>query len=772
MANPSLVDPIPLRPSAGLDQQGSPSLGSHLRALGLFACLALVFYWRTLWTNEFSFLTESEAVRQAYSWWHFISASLKAGHWPLWDPLTLAGHSFIGEMQTGAFYPLNFLMALIPFNKNGQFSPKFYHVLIVISHILCAYLMWVFLRYLKADSLGAIVGSLCFSFGGVLARMEGWPHLLNSGIWLPLILLLVLRSLDQQRAMAQVAYAAWAGIVLGIAALAGGLHVVIMEGIVVTILVSFQAMTRPLTGRFDGRFKNLQAAAVSLGVLTLFAVGTAAIQLLPSAEYGQIALRWVGNDPVPATKKIPYSDLSSGLQPYAFLALLFGYPSSNPAQGEYVNPYMSVLGFAFALIGIWRFWTIPLVRCLTVLSLAAYLYSLGASSLLHGVLYVAVPGLWMAREANRFMYIADFCLAILAAYGATALFRLPAEPRRFLQRILKWIIVAAGVLLVLPVLFQAVAMHPWVSFSLLLMLMSSGLLFYLLKGGSKRWRAASIVILILVDLYAFDWSARNRREEAAKNADAMETLLSTQGAVSFLRSQDGLFRVSIPQQAPPNIGAVFGIQTTSGAGVTMTKDYSQIFRQDDLLNVRYVMLPAAAGEPNPVYEDQSWKLYENRSYLPRAWLVHSTEHYSSPKELALRLESPEFRPRETALLEPGREPQLDSRTSGQESVLVRRYQHDAIELTVKAASRALLVVSETYYPGWQARVNHVPSEIWKVDGGLRGIVVPPGDNSVTLTYAPSSVRLGAILTAIAVIAGIAVAAVTFSTRRTLTNEHL
>jgi hypothetical protein len=734
----------------------------------LFLCLALVFYWRILWTNEFSFLTQSEVVRQAYSWWHFISASLKAGQWPLWDPLTSGGHSFIGEMQTGAFYPLNFLMVLIPFNKNGQFSPKFYHVLIVISHILCAYLMWVFLRYLKADSLGAIVGSLCFSFGGVLARMEGWPHLLNSGIWLPLILLLALRSLEQTRPIARITYAAWAGIVLGVAALAGGLHAVIMEAIVVTVLILFQS----LTGPFGDRSRNLRDAAVSLVVLMLFAVGTAAIQLLPSAEYGQIALRWVGNDSLPATRKIPYSHLGEGLQPHAFLALLFGYPSSDPAQGEYVSPYMGVLGLAFAVIGIWRFWTIPLVRCLTVLSLAAYLYSLGASSLLHGALYVAVPGLWMAREANRFMYIADFCLAILAAYGATALFRLPAEPRRSLQRILKWTIVVAGVLLVLPVLSQAVAMHPWVSFSLLLMLMSGGLLFYLLKSGSKRWRAASIVILLLVDLYAFDWSARNRREEAAKNADAMETLLSTQGAVSFLRSQDGLFRVSIPQQAPPNIGAVFGIQTTSGAGVTMTKDYSQIFGQDDLLNVRYVMLPAAAGEPDPIYQDESWKLYENRGYLPRAWLVHATEHYSSPKELALRLESPEFHPRETVLLEPGREPEIDPRTSGQESVLVRRYQHDAIELAVKAASRALLVVSETYYPGWQAKVSNVPAEIWKVDGGLRGIVVPPGDHSVTLTYAPSSVRVGGILTAIAVLAGIAVAAVTFLTRRTLTNEHL
>jgi uncharacterized membrane protein YfhO len=77
-------------------------------------------------------------------------------------------------------------------------------------------------------------------------------------------------------------------------------------------------------------------------------------------------------------------------------------------------------------------------------------------------------------------------------------------------------------------------------------------------------------------------------------------------------------------------------------------------------------------------------------------------------------------------------------------------------LDVRAASRGLLVLSENYYPGWRAAVNGRPAEIYKVDGALRGVVVPPGSSRVTLDYAPASVYLGGVLT-LATFLGVAAA---------------
>jgi hypothetical protein len=58
---------------------------------------------------------------------------------------------------------------------------------------------------------------------------------------------------------------------------------------------------------------------------------------------------------------------------------------------------------------------------------------------------------------------------------------------------------------------------------------------------------------------------------------------------------------------------------------------------------------------------------------------------------------------------------------------------------VAADRPSLLVLSEMYHQGWRAAVNGTPSLIQRVDGGLRGIVVPRvaevGSNSHTLRSA-------------------------------------
>src|SRR5437667_9247921 len=88
--------------------------------------IMILFYWKILLTRQFSLLTESEGVNQAYSWYHFWIATLRQGVLPLWDPYVFAGRSFAGEMQTAAFYPLDLLRSLVPFHGDGGLSPQLY----------------------------------------------------------------------------------------------------------------------------------------------------------------------------------------------------------------------------------------------------------------------------------------------------------------------------------------------------------------------------------------------------------------------------------------------------------------------------------------------------------------------------------------------------------------------------------------------------------------------------------------------------------------------
>ena len=129
----------------------------------------------------------------------------------------------------------------------------------------------------------------------------------------------------------------------------------------------------------------------------------------------------------------------------------------------------------------------------------------------------------------------------------------------------------------------------------------------------------------------------------------------------------------------------------------------------DLLNVRFIFLkPAAAADPNPVYADANWKVYANPSAYPRAWVEPTSRGMTPP--------------------------------------LVEEHSARHIAVKVTAATGGTLVLSELFYPGWEARVNGSPQRIDEVHGGLRGIPIPAGESLVTVDYEPQSVMLGGILT--------------------------
>ena len=93
------------------------------------------------------------------------------------------------------------------------------------------------------------------------------------------------------------------------------------------------------------------------------------------------------------------------------------------------------------------------------------------------------------------------------------------------------------------------------------------------------------------------------------------------------------------------------------------------------------------------------------------------------------------------------------------SAVFERDDADAISLRVSAAADGLLVLTDSYYPGWRAAVDGAPAPIHRVNYGFRGIPVPRGDHTVDLRYEPDSYRVGLFVTllAAAALAGAGVA---------------
>ncbi len=712
---------------------------STLKFLFVLLLLFAVYYWKTLFTTQFSMLTEGEGVNVFYAWTHFWVSSIQHGVLPIWDPYTFSGHTFAGEMQTAAFYPLHLVLALVPLG-DPRLLARMYEFWYIASHFLGACFMFALIREFGLRRMAALVAALAFALGGFLA-IPAWPQHCESAIWLPLILLFLLRALRAADLRHALRNAALSGLALGLAVLAGGLHIAIMQALIVVTAAAYGAFLRPANRRWA-------LPVLSVAVVAAVAFSASAVQLFSSFEYGRLALRWLsGSMALPATEKIPYAYLADNYYywPHGFFGLLIprafgGRPfGASLGQGVVLPAYLGVFPFLAAIIAIWKCWSRPWVKYFAGVAVAAFCYTLGPMSLLHGVLYSLVPGLWTAREPDRFIYLTYFSLAVLAAFGVETLFEKTAEAARWrgVNRVLVAVLIVCAVLLLIPAVFAHAPVDPMVSLSIVLTAAACGLLLYLVRGHSGLAVQVLMVSLILFDLSAFSSPAVNKAEAYRRDGDELERLLSMQGAADFLKAQPGLFRVQVLDPRRPNFGDVFELQTLLGGAVTMEKDYFEIHPRGDLLNARYIIRPASAPEPGAIYQDAAWKVYPNPTAYPRAWIVHET--------LVGKVADGGVDLRHIALLTEPIETVLDPDTGAPDEATVTNFEAQSMALSVHASGRAMLVLSETFYPGWNATVNGTPARIYKVDGALRGIVVPPGDSRVRLEYSPMSVLAGGIL---------------------------
>jgi len=84
-----------------------------------------------------------------------------------------------------------------------------------------------------------------------------------------------------------------------------------------------------------------------------------------------------------------------------------------------------------------------------------------------------------------------------------------------------------------------------------------------------------------------------------------------------------------------------------------------------------------------------------------------------------------------------------------------------ITLDVQAAQRSVLVLADTWYPGWKARVNGRDTEIMLAHGFIRAIAVPGGRSTVEMTFAPASFGFGIVVSLVALLILVGLSAHTF-----------
>jgi hypothetical protein len=184
----------------------------------------------------------------------------------------------------------------------------------------------------------------------------------------------------------------------------------------------------------------------------------------------------------------------------------------------------------------------------------------------------------------------------------------------------------------------------------------------------------------------------------------------------------------------------------------------------DLMNVRYVLTTRTltAGPDGPAYPlafaDGGVRVYQNATALPRAYAARSLV-LATPRTVQDAVFDARFDPWSAVVLEEEPPPPL-SLGRGAEPIApveITSATANRVELAPDLREPALVVLAESYDPGWQVTVDGRPARLLRANGLFRGVSVPAGRHQVVFRYRPAPVILGALVSGVALLGAIVIA---------------
>ena len=160
------------------------------------------------------------------------------------------------------------------------------------------------------------------------------------------------------------------------------------------------------------------------------------------------------------------------------------------------------------------------------------------------------------------------------------------------------------------------------------------------------------------------------------------------------------------------------------------------------------MTDRGADEARP--GETNYTVYENLRAQPRAWIASEVRAVDDPDaiETIHRGQFPDgarFNARETAIVSPDEGAPVGPFSPGTSRVKVEQISDGRISVTVSTRGGGFLVLSESHYPGWRARIDGNLTRMRRADVALQGVVVPPGDHTVEFELVSMTLRAGAAL---------------------------
>ncbi len=719
------------------------------QCVGILTVLVGVFFSPFLLGKAFLW---EDFVYQWYPFRQFAASALARGEIPLWNPYSLNGMPFLAEIQTEVFYLPMTLLTL--FVRDGRLDVFWLQLVNILHYWLAGVGMFVLARSYNLRRIPSLFAGIVYAFSGFMVVHGIHQVILVVVAWFPLILWLFRKSF----ASTGWSWVCVAGLALGHSFFGGSPQMSLFLYLFLLCYVLFELVSiggiRGLTQR-----PALIVAAKAAAIVGISA-GIAMVQFFPTHELSALSARAQITYEKAAEGSLAWTQLATLLVPKFFgVSDAHGYQYWGPGTYWYYWETCIYTGIFPVLLAVFALWVLRGNRHVVffgAFAFVALLYALGGNFILHRLFFEGVPGFASFRNPARMGVFIAFSGALLSAFllhhfAEHQAARDAAHYRRI------FFVIAAGAILILllllagflpavagaPAQVQARAFaHQEVLISAFLLLLSGGVLWlFITRAWKPHWLGLLACLLVFLDLYRFGADHNTSPDNPADHFRRAESI------VRFIKQQDGIFRVNTRNSdgmvMDRNQGLVDGIFTSEGyTPLVLQRVYPPAATEDqvrDLLNIRFFT--------ETDRDRRTLTLRERPGFLQRAFLVFRTHTVHSEEELSAFLRSSQFDPRTVAVLE--EEPHVTLRDGADSSrwrADITDYHQNAITLHVETEQPGMLVVSEAWFPGWNAYLNGTQTPVYRTDFSLRGVFVPAGTTTVELRYEPASFALGATMT--------------------------